>query len=196
MIRRSSTHVEQGSADAICPGRNTLGKVLVIDDEANVRTLLDMLLRSQGYDVILADNGWTGLQRYYQEHPDAIFLDLNMPKLDGIAVLKQIRNVDLTLPVIIVTGDTAPEREREVRALGASEFIVKGRWGHSQASSQGFCLCGSESPRIVISTSLAGASDHTGPSHDKERSGSPTTEMGTASISHPLRASDPGTRTE
>jgi DNA-binding NtrC family response regulator len=123
--------VEQGSADAICPGRNTLGKVLVIDDEANVRTLLDMLLRSQGYDVILADNGWTGLQRYYQEHPDAIFLDLNMPKLDGIAVLKQIRNVDLTLPVIIVTGDTAPEREREVRALGASEFIVKGSSLHS-----------------------------------------------------------------
>ena len=108
-----------------------MAKVLVIEDEANVRVLLDMLLRSQGYDVILSDNGWTGLQRYYREHPDVILLDLKMPKLDGIAVLKQIRNVDLTLPVIVLTGDTAPEREREVRALGASEFMVKGSSLHS-----------------------------------------------------------------
>jgi two-component system OmpR family response regulator len=62
-----------------------------IDDEPNVRALLDMLLRSKGYQVMLADNGWTGLRLYRQEHPDVILLDLQMPKLDGMAVLKQIR---------------------------------------------------------------------------------------------------------
>jgi len=93
-------------------------KVLVIDDEPNVRTLLDMLLRFDGYDVILADNGWDGLRLYRQEHPDVIVLDLKMPGLDGVAVLTQIRRV--------LTGDSTPQAERQVRALGVTEFIVKG----------------------------------------------------------------------
>jgi DNA-binding NtrC family response regulator len=101
-------------------------KVLVIDDAPNVRMLLDILLRAQGYDVILAGNGWDGLRQYRQEHPDVILLDLKMPKLDGMAVLKQIRSVDSKQPVIVLTGDTSPETEREVRALGVSEFIIKG----------------------------------------------------------------------
>ena len=64
-----------------------MAKVVVIDDEPNIRTFLDMLLRPQGYDVLLVDNGWRGLQLYRQEHPDVILLDLNMPELDGITVL-------------------------------------------------------------------------------------------------------------
>ena len=101
-------------------------KILVIDDEPHVRALLDMRLRHQGYDVLFADSGVRGLQLYRQEHPDAIVLDLRMPELDGIAVLKEIRRVDPKQPVIILTGDTTPETERQVRALGVSEFIVKG----------------------------------------------------------------------
>ncbi len=103
-----------------------MAKVLVIDDAPNVRTLLDLLLRQQGYDVILADNGCKGLQLYRQAHPDVIVLDLNMPDLDGVTVLKQIRSVDLKQPVIMLTGDSTPETEQQVRALGVSEFIVKG----------------------------------------------------------------------
>ena len=49
-----------------------------------------------------------------------------MPELDGVTILRQIRSVDLAQPVIILTGDTTPETERQVRALGVSEFIVKG----------------------------------------------------------------------
>jgi DNA-binding response OmpR family regulator len=103
-----------------------MAKVLVIDDEPNVRTLIDILLSRQGFDVVLADNGWKGLQLYRQEHPDVIVLDLNMPELNGVTVLKQIRTVDLRTPVIILTGDSSPETERHVRALGVSEFILKG----------------------------------------------------------------------
>ena len=101
-------------------------KVLVIEDEKNMRIFLDILLREEGYDVLLADNGWAGLECYRRDHPDIILLDLNMPVLDGIAVLKEIRMVDLKQPVIIITGDTNPETERKVRALGVSDFIVKG----------------------------------------------------------------------
>ena len=103
-----------------------MAKILVIDDEPHVRALLDMRLRHQGYDVLFADSGGKGLQLYRQEYPDVIVLDLRMPEFDGVAVLKEIRRVDLKQPVIIFTGDTTPEAERQVRALGVSEFIVKG----------------------------------------------------------------------
>jgi two-component system, NtrC family, nitrogen regulation response regulator NtrX len=106
--------------------RGTMAKVLVIDDEPNVRTLLEILLREEGYDVLLANNGWKGLELYRHEHPDVILLDLSMPEIDGVTVLKEIRRIDLKQPVIIWTGDATSETERQVRALGVSEFIVKG----------------------------------------------------------------------
>jgi DNA-binding response OmpR family regulator len=103
-----------------------VAKVLVIDDEPRVRNLIDMVLSRDGYEVILADNGVKGLELYRLEHPDVILLDLRMPQLDGIAVLKEIRRLDLQQPVVVLTGDTDPETEREVRALGISEFMIKG----------------------------------------------------------------------
>jgi two-component system, NtrC family, response regulator AtoC len=103
-----------------------MAKVLVIDDEANVRMVTDLLLTRMGHQVLLADNGQLGLQLFRQELPDVIVLDVKMPEMDGIEVLKQIRRVDLKQPVIVLTGDNSPETEREVRALGVSEFIVKG----------------------------------------------------------------------
>jgi len=105
---------------------DSMAKVLVIDDEPEVRVLLDIQLRHWGYDVVLAGDGLKGLQLDHQEHPDVILLDLNMPELDGVTVLKQIRAVDLKQPVIVLTGDSKPEAERQVRALGVSEFILKG----------------------------------------------------------------------
>jgi len=101
-------------------------KVLVIDDQPDVRTLTGMLLKHLGYDVVLADNGQKGFELYRREHPDVIVLDLIMHGMDGIEVLKQIRSVDPIQPVIVVTGDSRPETEREVRALVVSGFIVKG----------------------------------------------------------------------
>jgi len=100
-------------------------KVLVIDDEPEARVLLDIHLSHRGYDVILAGDGWKGLQLYHQEHPDVILLDLNMPELDGVTVLKQIRRVDLKQPVIVLTADSNPETEQQVRALGVNEFVLK-----------------------------------------------------------------------
>lgn len=101
-------------------------KVLVIDDQQDVLTLTGLLLKHLGYDVILADNGLKGLELYRREHPDVIVLDLAMPEMGGIEFLQRIRSADLTQPVIVMTGDSRQETEQEVRALGVSEFIVKG----------------------------------------------------------------------
>jgi CheY-like chemotaxis protein len=117
--------------DAIYSGRGTVAKILVIEDEANVRTLTEMLLKRLGYEVLLADNGWKGLELYRREHPDVIVLDLIMPGMDGIEVLRQVRTVDVHQRVIVVTADSRPKREWEIRALGVSEFLVKGSSVHS-----------------------------------------------------------------
>ena len=102
-----------------------MAKVLVIDDEPHARVLLDMHLSHRGYDVLLAGDGWKGLQLFHQEHPDVVLLDLNMPELDGVTVLKEIRAVDLKQPVIVLTADSNPQMEQQVRAIGVNEFVLK-----------------------------------------------------------------------
>ncbi len=71
-----------------------MSKILVIDDEPSIRSLLDTLLSRKGYDVVLAEGGRKGLELFRREHPDAVVLDLKMPEMDGIAVLQQIRSAD------------------------------------------------------------------------------------------------------
>ena len=102
-----------------------MAKILVIDDEPVVLEFLDILLSQKGYSVLLAKNGWKGLELYRQHAPDVILLDLNMPGMDGVPVLKEIRRVDLKQPVIIFTGSMTHETEQQVRALGANEIVEK-----------------------------------------------------------------------
>ena len=102
-----------------------MAKVLVIDAEPGIRDLLDTHLRRKGYDVVLAENGWKGLEVFRRERPDVLVLDLKMPGMDGIMVLKQIRSVDPKLPVIILTGAGTAETEQRVRALGMTEYVEK-----------------------------------------------------------------------
>ena len=102
-----------------------MAKVLVIDDEQGIRSLLDTLLSRKGYDVLLADGGREGLELFRRERPDGIVLDLNMPEMDGVAVLHQVRSFKPDQPVIILTGAGTPEKEQRVHALGVSEFVEK-----------------------------------------------------------------------
>jgi len=100
-------------------------KILVIDDEQGIRNLLDTLLRRKGYDVVLAESGRQGLELFRRERPDVIVLDLKMPEMDGLTVLQQIKNLDPGKPVIILTGAGTAEAEKQVRALGVTEYVEK-----------------------------------------------------------------------
>jgi len=102
-----------------------MAKILVIDDEQGIRNLLDTLLRRKGYDVVLAESGRQGLELFRRERPDVIVLDLKMPEMDGLTVLRQIQNLDPGKPVIILTGAGTAEAERQVRALGVTEYVEK-----------------------------------------------------------------------
>jgi CheY-like chemotaxis protein len=102
-----------------------MAKILVIDDEQGIRDLLDRLLLRQGYDVVLAENGWTGLELFCRESPDVIILDLKMPGIDGFTTLEQVRRLNPHQRIIILTAAGTPEIEQQVRALGITEYIEK-----------------------------------------------------------------------
>ena len=102
-----------------------MATILVIDDEPGIRDLLDTLLSGKGYDVILADSGEKGLEVFRRARPDAVVLDLKMPGMDGLTVLQQIRRLNPTQPVIILTEAGTPESEQQVRELGVTDYVEK-----------------------------------------------------------------------
>jgi two-component system, OmpR family, response regulator len=100
-------------------------KILVIDDDARDRELLAAVLEERGYEVILADNGGTGLMLCHRQTPDAVVLDLNMPRIDGRSLLRQLRILHPTLPVVVFSGLRTEEIEQEMLNQGATAFIQK-----------------------------------------------------------------------
>jgi two-component system, OmpR family, phosphate regulon response regulator PhoB len=103
---------------------STTGRVLVVDDEAAVRTLLKRLLTMQSYDVVEAEDGPTALKLLDAERPDIVLLDVSLPTQDGLEVLAQIRK-DSDVPVILVTARGA-ESDRVVGLrMGADDYVVK-----------------------------------------------------------------------
>ena len=100
-------------------------KILVIDDDARDRDLLRAVLTKRGYEVILADNGGTGLMLCHRRTPDAVVLDLNMPGIDGRSILRQLRTLHPTLPVVVFSGHSTEEIEQEMLNQGATACIQK-----------------------------------------------------------------------
>jgi CheY-like chemotaxis protein len=100
-------------------------KILVIDDDARDRDLLGAVLTKRGYEVILADNGGTGLMLCHRRTPDAVVLDLNMPGIDGRSILRQLRTLHPTLPVVVFSGHSTEEIEQEMLNQGATACIQK-----------------------------------------------------------------------
>ena len=101
-------------------------KVLLVDDEADFLQPVSFWLRAKHYDVRTASNGEEALERVKQELPDIIFLDINMPKMNGIETLRNIRAEHKLLPVIMVTASYQNEVYfRDANALGISGFFPK-----------------------------------------------------------------------
>ncbi|MEK7761489.1 MAG: response regulator [Nitrospirota bacterium] len=100
-------------------------KILIIDDDARDRGLLVAVLEERGYEVILADNGGAGLMLCHRGTPDAVVLDLNMPGIDGRSILRQLRILHPTLPVVVFSGLSTDEIEQEMLNQGATACIQK-----------------------------------------------------------------------
>lgn len=100
-------------------------KILIVDDEAEFVELMQMRLEANDYEVITANNGKDAIERVERDKPDAILLDIMMPEIDGLSVLKEVRSKDAKIPVFIVTAFSNEEKVKTASKLNASGFIVK-----------------------------------------------------------------------
>jgi DNA-binding response OmpR family regulator len=100
-------------------------KILVVDDEPQVRKLMEHFLTGRGYDVRLAENGRQGLAALDTFTPDVILLDMHMPELDGVETLKQLAIRSPATPVIMVTVNDDVETTSRLLQLGAADYVPK-----------------------------------------------------------------------
>ncbi len=105
-------------------------KILIVeDDDVLLSTLTDNLAQA-GFEIIKAKDGDEGLAAAFREHPDLILLDILMPKMDGITMLKRMRDDawGKDAKVIVLTNLSDKEKVAEVIAQGSYEYLVKSDW--------------------------------------------------------------------
>jgi DNA-binding response OmpR family regulator len=102
-------------------------KVFIVDDEPDVVRLLQFRFEKEGFETITASEGQTALAMVESEMPDLVLLDIMMPLMDGMEVLRQIRSRRRTskIPVIMLTAKTASITVDEARQLWVSDYIMK-----------------------------------------------------------------------
>jgi len=100
-------------------------RVLVVDDDPATVELLQDFLVAKGYEVLTAADGAEALRTVKEEQPHLILLDVMLPKMDGLEVLRQVQQFDQKVGVIMVTGVNEEAIGQQAMALGAFDYIVK-----------------------------------------------------------------------
>ena len=102
--------------DTLQLGGATMRKILIIDDDERIATTVQLCLETHaGYQVLIAPDGKAGIRAAAKAHPDLILLDIDMPKMSGLDVIRHLETEANTryIPVIILTGDSTPEAKDE-----------------------------------------------------------------------------------
>jgi len=115
---KGPTVANKGAVDAAA-------RVLVVDDEAQVRDSVARILRGRGYDVETATDGASALATIATRACDVIVSDISMPAMDGIALMRSVREVDLDTPIILLTGSPSLETAKNAIELGAFRYLTK-----------------------------------------------------------------------
>ncbi|MBI2619531.1 MAG: sigma-54-dependent Fis family transcriptional regulator [Ignavibacteriales bacterium] len=100
-------------------------KVLVVDDDAKILFAFRQVFRKAGYSTITARDGEEALHKISTEQPSVVFMDISMPKVDGLEVLKRMKGQHLTAPVVIITGYGTMQTAIKAVQLGAFEYLTK-----------------------------------------------------------------------
>ena len=101
------------------------GKILIVDDQFGIRILLNEVLQKEGYDTYQAANGVQALDIVSKHSPDLVLLDMKIPGMDGIEILKRMRVVDNDIRVIIMTAYGELDMIQEAKDLGALTHLAK-----------------------------------------------------------------------
>jgi two-component system, NtrC family, response regulator PilR len=102
-----------------------MNRILVVDDERSMRDFLSIMLKKEGYEVVTAENGGDALKTVQGEIFDLVISDVKMPELDGIDVLKAVKEVSPETVVIMITAFATTETAVEAMKLGAYDYIIK-----------------------------------------------------------------------
>lgn len=102
-----------------------MSRILIIEDEMPMRTALADILADEGYRVLTAVDGESGLKRAIDEKPDLILLDIMMPRLDGYAVCAELRRLENAVPVLMLTAKGMVEDRVKGLDVGADDYLVK-----------------------------------------------------------------------
>jgi DNA-binding response OmpR family regulator len=101
------------------------GKILVVDDELNVAQMLAEYLTEQGYQVATAHGGIEALTKIDLEKPQVILLDIRMPEMDGVEVLRRIRSFDTQVGILMISANDDVELAKQTIAMGAFDYTLK-----------------------------------------------------------------------
>ncbi len=101
--------------------------VLVVDDEAHIRRLIEFTLKKGGYRMLVATNGKEAIEMAVEAAPNLIIMDVLMPEMDGMEALEQLKNDERTasIPVILLTGIGQSTTRQEVEEKGTATYLAK-----------------------------------------------------------------------
>ena len=100
-------------------------RVLIVDDDENIRVILSNLVRKEGFEVLVAEQGEKALKMMLSDSPDLLITDIRMPGMDGMEVLRQAKDLDRELPVVLITGHADVQGAVKAFKAGAHDYIVK-----------------------------------------------------------------------
>ena len=100
-------------------------KILIIEDEANIRELVMYNLKANGYDAIEAEDGISGITLAYKENPDLILLDIMLPGKDGYEICRELRSEGIEIPIIMLTAKSEEVDKVLGLEFGADDYIAK-----------------------------------------------------------------------
>ena len=110
---------------------NAFPKILIIEDDVVLKKILEDKLTQKKFSVLTAQNGEEGLKMALKNKPDLILLDILMPKMNGVDMLKKLRQDKWgkIVSVLLLTNDSDPEHMREVLRANADDYLIKSDWG-------------------------------------------------------------------
>jgi two-component system chemotaxis response regulator CheY len=102
-------------------------KILSVDDSASIRQMVKMTLSGAGYDVLLAGDGMEGLNAAQATSVDMVLTDLNMPVMNGLTLIRELRKLPAYrgVPIVFLTTESDAEMKKEAKAAGATGWITK-----------------------------------------------------------------------
>ena len=100
-------------------------KILLVEDESDLRMIISDILKDEGYEVLNSTNGLEGLKKVKEENPDIIVADVMMPQMDGFSMVKEIRKYNSYIPILFLTAKSSIEDIEEGFETGANDYIKK-----------------------------------------------------------------------